>query len=120
MIEKYLQDERIIKGLHIPMDIEYVMQQPHKIYDFDDGFVLFVKINNVVLASCGFFDNAVNVFNKCKSALNDFTKDTIEKVAAMVYDANMPSRVLLNALGFKFMQNYHYIPNIRLYTYEVK
>ena len=119
MIKKYLKDDRIIKGLHLPMEIDFIQTQPHKIYDFDDGFVLFVKINNVILSSCGFFNNAVNVFKKCKNALNDFTKNNIEKIIAMVYDKNMPSRVLLNALGFKFMQDYH-IPNIRLYTYEVK
>jgi hypothetical protein len=120
MIKKYLNDDRIIKGLHLPMELDFIMQQPHKIYDYDDGFVLFVTIKNVVLASCGFIVNAIDVFNKCKNALNNFTKDNVEKIYAMVYDANMPSRVLLNALGFKFMQNYYSIPNIRLYTYEVK
>jgi hypothetical protein len=119
MIEKYLTDDRIIKGLHLPMEIDFIQKQPHKLYDFDDGFVLFVTINNVVLASCGFFNGAIDVFKKCQSALYDFKKDVIEKIYAMVYDANMPSRVLLNALGFNFMKNYHCIPNIRLYIYEV-
>lgn len=120
MIEKYLKDDKIIKGLHLPMDMDFVMQQSHKIYDYGDGFVMFVKIDNAILASCGFFENAINVYIKCKEALKDFTKDSIEIVNAMVYDANMPSRILLNALGFKFMQYYCDIPNIRLYTYEVK
>ena len=120
MIEKYLTDSRIIKGLHLPMELDFIQSQPYKLYDYDDGFVLFVKINNAVLASCGFFENAVDVFNKCKTALNNFVQSGIVKVNAMVYDKNMQSRVLLNALGFKFMQNHYSIPDIRLYTYEVK
>lgn len=120
MIEKYLKDDRIIKGLHLPMELDFIQSQPHKIYDYGDGFVMFVNVNNVILSSCGFLDNAINVYVKCKEALKDFTKDRIVKVNAMVYNKNMPSRILLNALGFKFMNYCNSIPDIRLYSYEVK
>ena len=49
MIDKYLNDDRIIKGLHLPMEMDFVTSQPHKIYDFGDGFVLFVKIDDDIL-----------------------------------------------------------------------
>jgi hypothetical protein len=100
------------------MDMDFLNSLPHKIYDFHDGFVVFVIIKNIAFASCGFLKDAKNVFHKCKQAMHDFVGETGVTVHAGVHQDNKPSRMLMNALGFKFMCQASNDPMTRLYKYE--
>lgn len=124
MLEKYLSNERISSGLHYTTDLDYILARRHKYYDFGDGFSLFVECHkNWWISSCGFFETAVNVFQKCKQSIDDLIKSSDDlsdfSLNAMVHERNKLSRFLVNALNFKFIGFSKSIPETRYYQMKV-
>ena len=100
VVEKYRALNRDIENYCAnDIEIDYANRKNY-CYDFDNGFVCFVYYNDVYFANCGFVDR-VNIFEKCKQAIEELRKKQPNAtIYAQVQANNVKTPPLISALGF--------------------
>lgn len=120
-IKPFLQSQYIIDGLYMPINFDDVKKYKHIVHIFDDGFSLFVNFKkNAWLVSCGFKEDAKNVFKKCKQSLQYFLEDNKDSMLlSIVHAQNKKARIINNALNLCYVKNIEsgIYKNLRLYKY---
>lgn len=106
VVEKYADLCPIIaKYCKAENDYDYDIKSEENFqYDFDDGFVCFVRVGHVYFASCGFLEGS-DTFKNCKDAIKDFKENTKHidnfPIYAKVKPENKRSSALICAIGFE-------------------